>query len=363
MSAIESLDKLKLDSISALPPRTLGKAKLVFLQYNGSRIITSTPKLDQAWPVKPVDEGEGKIVDKFTLECRFGDNDTFKNALTAMDMKIRSLAVQNKKLWFGKAADDIETEADLRQMHSMSVRKGSEKADGTRYDDTVKFKVTGWADYVEETLYKGEGDKRYPVDVKWKTRSVDSQGHGGPNEEQTKFYICEGTDMTTGKEKMAAWTPCQDPAGNQIKDGSGNTMWEFVGPKHCQPGCKIRVVFHPSMVWLSSKFGVTLAAKQVFITPAPPKAKTQLEGIEIVTFVDPILASRAAQQAMSSNDLRDLEEIPAEEEFNIEAEPSRKREAEEAVLTSAASSSSAGSPTTKKAKKSSSKTVSIAEEF
>lgn len=274
----------------------------------------STPKLTQAWPIRASDDAS----DKFTLEVRLDsgnqDNEVFKNALNAFDMRVRKLAIENKKSWFGKAADDIENENDLRQMHTMSIKKGNEKADGSFWDSTVKFKITGWKDYVDEILYKGEGDKKYPVDVKWRSRLVNSQGHGGPDDNQTKFYICENRDMTTGKEQMAPWTPCQDPAGNQIKDASGNTMWEFVGPKHCQPGSKLTIVFQPTMVWLASKFGVTLSAKQIFITPAPAKPKTSVEGIDIVDFVDPILASRAARQALAGDDLRDLESMPADNE-------------------------------------------------
>jgi len=305
-TVIQRLEKLNVDGITAKPPRLMGKAKLVFLE---PMMKVSTPKLAQAWPIRPSDDS----AEKFTLEVRLdADSETFKTALVNFDMQVRKLALANKKAWFGKAADEIETENDLRQMHAMSIKKGNEKADGTRWEDTVKFKITGWSDYVEEVLYKGEGDKRYPVDVKWKTRSVDHQGQGGPDDSHTKFYICENRDMTTGKEQMAPWTPCQDPAGNQIKDAAGNTIWEFVGPKHCQPGCKLTVVFQPTMVWLASKFGVTLAAKQVFITPAPAKPKNIIEGIEIVDFVDPILASRAAKLAMASDDLRDLEDLPAD---------------------------------------------------
>jgi len=313
---IQRLEKLNLDTITAAQPRQMGKAKLVFLQ---PLFKVSTPKLSQAWPIKPADEK----LEKFTLEVRLDGNssdaESFKTALTAFDMKVRRLALENKKLWFGKAADDITSEGDLRQMHSLSVHKGSERQDGTRYDDTVRFKITGWDQYVEEVIYKGEGDKRYPVDVKWKSRLVDPQGHGGPDDNQTKFYICENRDMTTGKEQMAPWTPCQDPAGNQVKDASGNTMWEFVGPKHCQPGCKLTIVFQPTMVWLAAKFGITLSAKQVFITPAPPKPKNVVEGIEIKDYVDPILASRAAKQAMSSS--QDLDEVPPEQEDDLYVAP------------------------------------------
>jgi hypothetical protein len=309
MSSVIAIEKLNVDAITAKPPRQMGKAKLVFLE---PRSLIVTPKIAQAWPIRPM--GDDAADDKFSLECKVDDTDALKIGLINFDMKVRQLAFANKKLWFGKAADDIATEADLRQMHTMSIKKGNEKADGSRYEDTVKFKITGWRDFVEEVLYKGEGDKKFPVDIKWRTRIVDSQGRGGPDESQTKFYICEATDMTTGKEQMVPHTPCQDPAGNHIKDAQGNTVYEFVGPKHCQPGCKVRVVFQPTMVWLASKFGVTLAAKQVFITPAPPKARLAVEGIEIKDYVDPILAGRAARSAMASNDLRDLEDLPISDE-------------------------------------------------
>jgi hypothetical protein len=162
---------------------------------------------------------------------------------------------------------------------------------------------------------------------KWRSRLVDAQGRGGPDDNQTRFYICQDTSMTTGKEQMVPWTPCQDPAGNHIKDAQGNTVYEFVGPKHCQPGCKIRVVFNPSMVWLAAKFGVTLAAKQVFITPAPAKAKTLIEGIEIKDYVDPILAGRAARAAMASDVVfDDVPEAVEAESIEPESAPQEKTE-------------------------------------
>ena len=305
---IVSMDKLDLASIKTMPPRQFGKAKLVFLE---PKITVVTPELQQAWPLRPAsDDGE----DKFSLEVSVGsagsETETealFKNAITAFDMRIRQMAFKDKKSWFGKDSDGMTSEADLRLVHTLSVKKGNEKQDGSRYFDTVKFKVTGWKDFVDEVVYRGEGDKKFPSDVRWKSRIVNAQGQGGPDEKQTKFYICENTDPTTGKKQMVPWTPCQDPAGNEIKDSLGNTMYEFVGPKHCQPGSTVRVVFKPSMVWLSSKFGVTLQASQVFITPAAPKAKSAIDGIEIKDFVDPVLAKKAARLAMASNDLREID--------------------------------------------------------
>ena len=298
--SVQSLENIKLDALVAKPPRAFGKARLVFLE---PKLRVVTPKLQVAWNIRPSsDDG----ADKFSLEVNVEES-AFKNALQAFDARIRNMAFQNKKSWFGKEADEVSVESDLRLKHTMSIKKGNEKQDGSRYSDTVKFKVTGWQNYVEEVLYRGEGDNKFPNDVRWKTRPVTSpQGQGGPEDNQTKFYICENVDPTTGKEQMVPWTPCQDPAGNEIKDALGNTMYEFVGPKHCQPGSQIRVVYEPSMIWLSSKFGVTLHAKQVFITPAAPVTKSTIEGIEIKDCVDPVLAKKAARMAMApTNDLRD----------------------------------------------------------
>ena len=299
------MEKLNLDSIVGKAPRLMGKAKLVFLE---PRMLVATPKLQQAWPIRPMGEATD---DKFTLEVKVGaGNEVFASAMTAFDMKIRKMAYENKKSWFGKEADDITSENDLRMKQTLSIKKGNERQDGTKWDDTIKVKITGWASSVGEIVYKGEGDSRMPADIKWKNRTVDAQGRGGPDDNQTKFYICEGVDMATGKERMAPWTPCVDPAGNQVKDSSGNVVWEFVGPKHCQPGCSVRIVFNPSVVWISTKFGVTLGARQVFITPAPPQAKAVVDGIEIVETVDPIMVTRAAKQATASDDLRNLDEVP-----------------------------------------------------
>ena len=313
--SVVSMDKYPFSSIVAKPPKAMGKAKIVFLQPNVSVV---TDKVKCLWAIRPTDDSN----QKFSLEVGLPSDDpsaeALKNGLTKFDMTIRDLALANKKAWFGKVGDEITSVSDLRTMHTMSVKKGTERIDGSSYDDSAKFKVTGWSEHVEEVIYKSNSDNKWPVDVKWRTRLVDPQGRGGPSDNETRFYICQDTSMTTGKEQMVPWIPCQDPAGNHIKDSSGNTVYEFVGPKHCQPGCKVRVVFNPSMVWLASKFGVTLAAKQVFITPPPVAAKTSIEGIEIKDYVDPILAGRAARAAMSSDvvlddapDNADDDEAPA----------------------------------------------------
>ena len=296
--SVVTMENYPLAAITAEPPKAMGKAKLVFLKPKVSAV---TPKLKSLWAIRPTDETN----QKFSLEVGLPSDDpateTFKNAMTAFDMKIRDLAFQNKKSWFGKAGEEINVPTDLRTVQKMSVNKGSERADGSRYEDSVKFQVKGWDAEVEEVIYKTNSDNKWPVDVKWRTRLVDAQGRGGPDEKQTRFYLCQDTSMTTGKEQMVPWIPCQDPAGNHIKDASGNTVYEFVGPKHCQPGCKVRVVFNTSMVWLASKFGTTHLALQVFITPPPVAPKTTIDGIEIKDYVDPILAGRAARAAMSSD--------------------------------------------------------------
>lgn len=304
--SVQALENVKLEALVPKPPRAFGKARLVFLEPK-TKIVT--PKLQVAWNIRPSSDDGG---DKFSLEVNIEEDSAFKNALQAFDARIRTMAFQNKKVWFGKEADEVTSEADLRLKHTMSIKKGNEKQDGSRYADTLKFKVTGWQNFVDEVLYRGDGDNKFPNDVRWKTRHVTSpQGQGGPEDNQTKFYICENVDPTTGKEQMVPWTPCQDPAGNEIKDALGNTTYEFVGPKHCQPGCQIRVVFEPSMIWLSAKFGVTMHAKQVFITPAAPVSKSTIEGIEIKDCVDPVLAKKAARAAMATNDLRDDDDAAA----------------------------------------------------
>ena len=392
-SSVVPFDKLKLDSIVGKPPRQFGKAKLVFLE---PRTNIVTPKLQVAWPIKPSSDEGG---DKYSLEISMGsvgeENDdelSFKASISAFDMRIRQLAFANKKSWFGKEADQVSSEADLRLMHTMCLKKGNEKQDGSRYSDTVKFKVTGWQNYQEEILYRGEGENRFPSDVRWKTRPVTTpQGQGGPDDNQTKFYICESTDPTTGKEQMVPWTPCQDPAGNEIKDALGNPTYEFVGPKHCQPGCKIRVVFQPTMVWLASKFGVTLHAKQVFITPAAPKAKAFIDGLEIKDCVDPILAKKAVRLALSNNngagefdedlgtefatslvDLADLNQGPNQDQGASKPAPTTA-ERIRGVTSSQASEDAASTATTSKSKrpaeesasspKGKSKKVKVDEEF
>lgn len=307
--SIVPMEKLAIDAITApKPPRQFGKAQFVTLEHptvpSGSNLKIVTPKLSQQFTIVPM--GEKLEDDKFSLQCRVGeDAAAFKEALTAFDMRIRALAFANKKTWFGKNADDLTEERDLRTLQTMNVKKGNEKTDGSRWDDSVKFKVTGWAEFVEEVLYRDGSDM--PKDVKWKARLVDTNGNGGPGPRQTQFFLNQGPNMVTGKDRMVPKVPVQDPAGNPKKDSNGNPLWEFVGPKHCTPGCQLTVVFEPSPWLAGGKFGVTLQARQIFITPPAAKPKEVIEGIEIVDTVDPILAGKAVQQALAGDDLRDLD--------------------------------------------------------
>lgn len=370
------MEKLAVDAITAAkPPRAFGKARFVYLDHPTGNIKIVTPKLKQAWPIRPM--GENASDDKFSLECRLGEDVmAFKEAMQAFDQKVRALAFAHKKSWFGKDADNFTEERDLRTLHSTSVKKGNEKADGSRWDDTIKFKVTGWAEAIEEVLYK-DGDSTMVKDVKWRSRLVDSNGHGGPGPRQTQFFLNQGRDMITGKDRMVPKVPVQDPAGNHKRDAAGNVLWEFVGPKHATPGCEITAVLEPSLWLAGGKFGVTWQARQVFITPPAPKPKEVVDGIEIVDCVDPILAGKAVQQALAGDDLRDLdyaedtsEGAPTDEsafaaplEATLEAQPAeaaheagKKRKTAEAGLGSPAP---AKKSTSSKAKK----TVTVDEDF
>lgn len=299
-----SFDKVDLSAFSAQPPRTMGKGRVVFLNGPNKH---STPKVTQAWPIRPADDKN----EKFNLECSIGpDAVGFGSSLDAFDNVIRKMAFSNRKEWFGKRADIMTDEKDLLQLQTRSLKKGGESKTGTRYDDTVRFKVEGWKDHLDEVIYKdaatGATDDamRMPRDCTWRPRLVDENGRGGPKDNETQFFLAIGKDMTTGIERFVNKVPCIDAAGNHIKDSKGNLVWEFVGPKHCRQGHKLTVVFATNLVWLSDgKFGVKLAAREVYITPTPPKAKGRIEGIEVVNHVDPFLAAKAVQLTTSADDV------------------------------------------------------------
>lgn len=396
MAAVVPLEKFNMAAIDApKPPRAFGKARLAFIE---PRMIVNTPALEQAWPIRPAGD-DGAEKDKFQLECRLPDGpetSAFKAALEAFDVKIRALAKEDprvpgdeakkqrarQKEWFGlNDRDALYDDKDLKRMYTSAIKQGKQRADGTYYDDSVRFKITGWSGYVDEVLYQGEGDKKMPSDIKWRARIVDTANKNKPTDEETRFYICEGINMATGKKRMAEMAPCVDPAGNEIKDAQGNTVWEYVGPKHCQRGCKLTIVYQCSMVWLAgTKFGATMKAKQVFITPAPPKPKAMLEGIEIVDTVDPVQAAKAARAAMASDDLRDLdggsEGMPDDYEAAPEAAPAapeappaaggkRPRDDDAPAAPEAgagAAPEAAGSPKPKSSKPKKSKTVTTVDE-
>jgi hypothetical protein len=375
------MERVALDSIVASrPPQAFGKAKIVYLEPMQQ---AATPKLVQMWSVGPHNDKKPDGKQDFSIQCRLDAtaDETFAVAMKNFDLRVRKLAFENRKSWFGKASDDFTGDSDLRTIHNMSIKKGNEKTDGSRWEDSIKFKITGWGPYCDSVVYKNGGtdgpkdDKDMAIGCNWLPRLVSAQGTGGPSDKETKFYLSQGRDHATGKERAVPKVPCLDPAGNQKKDEHGNLLWEFVGPKHCQPGCKLAVVFQFSQVWLAGgKFGVTLAAKQVFITPAPPKQTEVVEGYEVTEFVDPILASKAVQMATANTDHvapdgpdgdEDSEEGPAGTATAAQTEttkgPSVPAQAPEAPAAGEKRPAASSSP--KPAAKKTKKTITVDEDF
>jgi hypothetical protein len=94
----------------------------------------------------------------------------------------------------------------------------------------------------------------------------------------------------------------------------------------------------------------------------PPKPKNIVEGIEIVDLVDPILASRAAKQAMTFDDLKAVDEVPPEETEYDEVPQSTQSVKEEPVeVGKKRVAESPEKKSTKGTKKS--KTVTVDEDF
>lgn len=168
------------------------------------------------------------------------------------DFIIKSVFERKAELLPSKAAA-IKSEDALVPIYvsGRMIKTGATSADGTKYPDLMKLKITGkWNAYVDELVTKQAvmrgSTKTVPDYCTWKPR-VDPLEAG-----ETKFYLWsrmneDGNDVYVDKVTE--------------KDGTVR----LVSPADCLPGSEITPIFAPSCLYFNEGFGVSLVAKAIFI--------------------------------------------------------------------------------------------------
>lgn len=317
--------KFEPNNLTVQPPKTgeKSKGKFASLQYStssGPVYKYATPRdLRQLWSIKPA----GEDADKFVLEVSLGPNCAdFVKKVNTFDKCILDAAFANKLEWFGaKHASRMETKEGLTLTQTKMLIDGRPNRTGGKYDDSIKFKIEGWQKYLKEKIYKDNDTSGMVKECIWDPRLVNSLDSASDfKDRETKFYLFNSRDPVTGVDNYSNKVPVIDAAGHQLKDKDGNALWRYVGPQDCVPNSLLTIEFAIRNVWIiDSRFGSYGTAVAVFIKAPPPKVSQVLEGVKILTSVDPVQAAKAVMNLQSAN------QDTLEEEEDSEGVPSLQR--------------------------------------
>ena len=329
-----AFDKLEKSALHALPVRqnTNGKGKTVMLECDTSRQLKfSTPKnMRQKWAIVPATmEAEIKDTDKMNIEVEL-DSATmgdFLNKCNQFDSFVMESGFAHRKDWFGdKNASRMDSIDALKLTYTKLTSEGKMSKTGSKYPDSVRFKIEGWAPYLDSVVYREDGPtKGMAKECVWKSRVVDDMNPLGIKDGETKFYLFEKKDPVTGVDDYIYKLPVVDSAMNQMRNANGNGVFRYVGPQDCKPNSQLQVVFSASRVWISDvRFGVSLIAKEVWIKSPPPPTVQKLDGVRVNAKVDVAAAIRliSTMQSAEANYDEDLEDQKADDaELTIKIEP------------------------------------------
>lgn len=197
---------------------------------------------------------DSKTTFEINLQVSPEDHADFFEAAKRLDsFVVKSVFDRKGELLPSKAAVIASEDALVPiYVNGKCIKNGATSADGTKYPDLLKLKITGkWNAYVDELVTKQAvmrgTTKTVPDYCTWKPR-VDAVESG-----ETKFYLWsrvneDGNDVFTDK--------VTDPVTG---------MTRLVGPQDCLPGSDITPVFAPSCLYFNEGFGMSLVAKALFI--------------------------------------------------------------------------------------------------
>jgi len=145
MSVIKS-NQIDFSKVTFSDVKKMGKARMVYANLNGGKIILQTPKMSipfgiSRWRDDNVDDNKG---DSFRLGMSFYGEETnndikmFKENLTAFDNIIKQKIKENSKEWLGKPNISMELIDEALYVPNVKVPKDS---DGNILDYPSRFEV------------------------------------------------------------------------------------------------------------------------------------------------------------------------------------------------------------------------------
>lgn len=285
MSTILNFEAVKPEdgTITLQTPRSApGLGRIAYFRLRAPLLAFVGPKnMRLPYSLRPtnVDNGTIKINSKFDMELSLEDVPEFEEACRKFDEWVVDQAFARKTEFFGNKAQYVTTRETVMAMYSTGklMKAGKAKPDGGAYPSTIRFKVSGsWANYVSSITtrpYVADGKTMsLPDRCNWFTRPLSDP----VGKDETKFWMA-----VPGKENTFT---------DKLQDGAGG--YRLVGPQDCVPGSKITPVFTLSSLYITEGFGVTVTAKEVYITPRaetadrPIYSHGMLPGVNCVTDVD-----------------------------------------------------------------------------
>lgn len=243
------------------------------------------------WPIRPGNtDGTVKQFERLNFEIGVTPkeeevakkcDEVFQKAL--FDMKIDFFGPSK-----GKSITSVES---LGPIYKNLLREGGEGKEGTKYANSLRMKVDGWSQYIDNVnvveKVKANGEKLKVVkDCSWKNRLVDSGD--APGDRDTHFLLFLGNNPDTGKPRYSDKVVVMDDFGKPIikstdKDGKVNYQMRYVGPQDAAPGSTVTVVWQLSKLYLTETTGPISVAKDVYIKPIQKKAQAHraIDGVEI----------------------------------------------------------------------------------
>ena len=125
--------RIDMEKVSVSEPKHLDNgtgAKLVYVNYNGSRFNVQTPWMDMPWNMNCYDEGP---YPKYSMELSFRGMDdsedlaSFHDKLNELDEKLIEFGVENSLPWFKKKKVSKET---VEALYTKTVKVSKDKETG-----------------------------------------------------------------------------------------------------------------------------------------------------------------------------------------------------------------------------------------